>query len=389
MKKLVKTFLVIFLSLSFIHCGSDELQLTTDLIKSFRILDIGNNQNASDLFAVFTLEEPDQVQEIRLFLIASSDYASFNSQTAKNLDNGSFHIVDVANSNYQIQLPANLKDVNNNETQEDINYTLAIGLIMNGDLHMNGKVAQITLTNSTSINFIQTLNVLDISNEQNASDMFASFTIDYPNLVQEIRLLIIPSEDYASFDPANIQALNNNNFHPVAVGNSDYQTQLPANLNDVNNNAIQENVDYTFVVALKLNGDFFLNTAISQITLEDKHFLEGRYTGLWNDNLYTDFAISAELTFEDGKLSGDFFYSGIFSPCCGGVNDGIITLEIEDNVILEFIYDQELDSFMGGECLGMYNGTGFVEDFNVLKISYEGNDCEGIHSGGSIVLNKV
>lgn len=267
MKKLIKTSLAILFSFSLYQCGSDELQLTTDLVQSIRIWDIGNEQNASDLFAVFTIDDPSQVQEIRLFIIPSGDYASFDAQKAKNLDNGSFHIVEVNNSDYQIQLPSNLKDINSNTIQENVEYTFAIGLMMNENLLMN------------------------------------------------------------------------------------------------------ENID--------------------QITLANKHFLEGRYTGTWNDNLYVDFGISAELKFQAGKLRGDFFYSSNFTSCCSGENDGMITLEIDENVILSYEYNQVLDSFMGGECTGLYIGNGVVEDFLRLKIDFTGDDCEGPHFGGAIVFNKI
>ena len=118
--------------------------------------------------------------------------------------------------------------------------------------------------------------------------------------------------------------------------------------------------------------------------------LEGNFTGLWNDNIYTDFPISTRLTrTPTGGYTGPFFYSqnGNFTPCCNDMDDnGSISFTIEGDSILNFRYNQKLEFFMNG-CPGLYTGKGVVNG-TTLNISFTGNDCEGEHTGGRIVLRK-
>ncbi|MCB0688332.1 MAG: hypothetical protein KDC53_17460 [Saprospiraceae bacterium] len=120
------------------------------------------------------------------------------------------------------------------------------------------------------------------------------------------------------------------------------------------------------------------------------HFLDGRYTGTWNDNRYSNFPISATLGVNGEKLKGPFYYSGSFSSCCGGSNDGQISIELgSDGITLgAFVYDQFLESFQGQNCPGTYTGSCTLNSFSTLEISFTGNDCEGDHTGGKIVLSK-
>lgn len=123
---------------------------------------------------------------------------------------------------------------------------------------------------------------------------------------------------------------------------------------------------------------------------EEEVGLGGNYVGTWNDNIYTDFPISTILTSNpSGGYTGPFFYSqnGNFTPCCNDVeNNGTISFTIEGDSILDFRYNQRLEFFMDG-CPGLYTGKGTISG-NTLNISFIGNDCEGEHTGGRIVLRK-
>ena len=123
---------------------------------------------------------------------------------------------------------------------------------------------------------------------------------------------------------------------------------------------------------------------------EEEFTLEGNYTGTWNDNIYTNFPISAILSNPSGSnYSGPFFYSqnGSFVPCCNDTeNNGTISFTISGDSILNFRYNQNLEFFMGG-CPGVYTGKGTISG-TTLNIDFSGNDCEGEHTGGKIVLRK-
>lgn len=124
---------------------------------------------------------------------------------------------------------------------------------------------------------------------------------------------------------------------------------------------------------------------------EPKEEIAGDYTGTWDDNIYTSFPISAKLT--EGRInffSGPFFYSqnGAFVPCCMDTGDnGRISFEVKEESILNFIYDQKLLFYMDG-CPGKYTGSGVINSNGWLQIDFSGDDCDGIHTGGKIVLRK-
>ena len=236
---------------------------------------------------------------------------------------------------------------------------------------------------------IKAIIILDVENNQNASDLLVNFNLDDPSMAEELRIMIIPANESGDFTAKKAKDVPAESYHSITVSGNIYQVQLPENLTDVNGDGIVENKTYSVAVGLMKGGNLFLNENFGTITLTNQHPLTGRYTGLWTDNIYLDFGISCELIFQAGKLRGDFFYSANFQPCCGGDNDGSITLDVQNGIIEEFKYNQTLDLFMGGPCPGLYTGTGVVTDAITMKIDFAGDDCEGEHTGGKIILTRI
>lgn len=236
---------------------------------------------------------------------------------------------------------------------------------------------------------IPAVRALDIDNTGNASDLLIVFALNDINGVQEIRAVLVPSSDIAAFNSGVAQSLETGSFHKINVSGKSYKVRLPAGIKDSNGADVQQNTEYTLAIVLQMNGDFFLNTNTAKIRFTDRHPLEGKYIGSWDDNLYTDFGISAELTFSQNRLSGPFYYSASFTACCGGSDDGSIAITLDGNTITLFRYVQSLDSFMGGACDGLYSGDGMVENLTSLSINFTGEDCEGAHTGGKIVLERI
>ncbi len=125
--------------------------------------------------------------------------------------------------------------------------------------------------------------------------------------------------------------------------------------------------------------------------MEMEMTIDGDYTGTWNDNIYSNFPISARLS--EGRkdfFSGPFFYSqnGSFVPCCMDANDnGKIFFEVKGDSIINFRYDQQLEFYMNG-CPGTYTGSGIINSSGRLIIDFAGDDCDGTHTGGKIILMK-
>lgn len=232
------------------------------------------------------------------------------------------------------------------------------------------------------------IRTVDIGNNQNASDLIVSFKVNNPSTIKELRAFLINPADFPDFTSTKAEELLRSSYHTITTIDADNQVVLPATLNAVDGTSIEKDVDYFIGFAVLVGDDVLLNSQIGEAKITDDHFLTGRFTGTWDDNLYSGFGISAELTLAGSFLSGPFWYSNNFTSCCGGQNDGTISLRLEDTKISSFTYNQQLVSFMGGACNGTYTGEGQIENFTDLVISFEGDDCEGPHTNGRIVLRK-
>ena len=104
--------------------------------------------------------------------------------------------------------------------------------------------------------------------------------------------------------------------------------------------------------------------------------------------MYNQIPVSAKLTFAGSILSGEFFVTGDFTPFDGPNNDGRITVEFDGNTIKDFTYNQELPTFMGG-CPGIYTGSGSLIFPFTLSMDFTGEDCEGFHTDGKLIMTKV
>ncbi len=117
--------------------------------------------------------------------------------------------------------------------------------------------------------------------------------------------------------------------------------------------------------------------------------LAGDYTGTWDSTTpsatFSGVPVSARLTAnaQETTLSGSFFITSNFVPCCGSTNDGTIRLTIDGSSITSFTY---ADAIPG--CTGNFSGTGEINsNTGALIISFTGTDCDGDHIG-ELVLTK-
>lgn len=116
--------------------------------------------------------------------------------------------------------------------------------------------------------------------------------------------------------------------------------------------------------------------------------IPGDYTGVWNSRTetasFSNVLISARIS-ETGtnQYSGPFFITPNFVSCCGGPgNDGTITFTVEEDSLLNFVYDDVIPN-----CEGTFTGKGIIHADGTLQLTIAGTDCDGTHAGG-IFLNK-
>ena len=112
---------------------------------------------------------------------------------------------------------------------------------------------------------------------------------------------------------------------------------------------------------------------------------KGEYTGTWSSTTpsitYTDYPVSITIEQErvsgnEITLSGPFFATGSNVSCCGNTDDGSVVIEIVDNTITSFSFNDRIEG-----CTGNFTGSGVVTSNGTLVIDFEGNDCDGDHVG--------
>lgn len=249
-----------------------------------------------------------------------------------------------------------------------------------GDEDSAPKVNPITL---------QSIAALDISNDISSEDIQVKVSFD--KVVDEIRIVIVPSSDKSSATDEQLLDLDSKRYMTVVSAfKTDFNFRLE-NILDINGNEIINSKEYSIGVIYSKGDVSYVSEKFADLTLTNKNPLLGNYVGLWNDNLYTDFGISFRLENEGANsLSGGFFYTSNFQSCCGGpINDGTITLTFSEETpdeIGTFVYNQDLLNFMGG-CTGLYTGSGTFQTLS-LSIDYTGDDCEGPHTSGRIKVDR-
>ncbi|MEQ9423215.1 MAG: hypothetical protein RJQ09_02265 [Cyclobacteriaceae bacterium] len=121
--------------------------------------------------------------------------------------------------------------------------------------------------------------------------------------------------------------------------------------------------------------------------------LDGIWSGTFTDNIYPSgtFPFTIDVAFVNANtLRGPFYYSGSTVSCCNSQDDGEITIEFDGDVVTKLTMNQDLPFFMGG-CPGFYRGSGIIKrinEFISMDLDFEGEDCEGIHVGGKLLLSK-
>lgn len=230
----------------------------------------------------------------------------------------------------------------------------------------------------------------DIGDSNSASDILVEFAIKNFENLTELRLVLVKLDVVSQFDLAAAQSLTADSYQTVEtiVNKGEYSIRLRSELKDFKSQSVVNGFDYAVKLMLVSENELKIAEKFDVITLSSVPYLQGKYVGTWDDNIYTSFGISADLRFASGRLSGPFYYTNNFAPCCGGPDDGKISVEIvNDNIINSFRYDQVLITFMNG-CNGTYTGIGDIKNHTNLVINFTGDDCEGPHTGGRILLKK-
>ncbi len=231
----------------------------------------------------------------------------------------------------------------------------------------------------------------DVGNEQSGNDIRIGFDLTAPELTE---FWIVVNRDESQLSIGAIKALADDQVHQASVDQNEARSiKLSSVTKDTDGAALRNNQVYTLQIYTPQNNKVTIPS--DPFTLQDAGIYDGDYVGTWSDNLYTNFGISAQLVSSGNLVRGAFFYSNNFTSCCNGSNDGGISFTIDGSQVLDFKYNQQIANFVGvsgqtfGNCPGQYFGEGTIANDILLDISYEGEDCEGPHTGGKIRLRRV
>jgi len=237
-------------------------------------------------------------------------------------------------------------------------------------------------------NTISDLHSFDAGNNQNAGDIYILVQFNSNTKATEARLIIGLDEEMAGFTNDMSGSLTPDRYQSIPINsNEPMHFYLDAGLKTISGNTFVLGQEYTVKIIMVYQDYPKLAEIESYVTLSDQYALNGSYAGTWNDNLYTDFPVSAVLSFDQiaNKLIGSFYYTPDFVACCGGSDDGKVEFTINGTTIINYVYNQDLPDFQGG-CPGTYSGTGTVNNPVTLEVDFSGDDCEGHHSFGKLEL---
>ncbi len=125
-------------------------------------------------------------------------------------------------------------------------------------------------------------------------------------------------------------------------------------------------------------------------SVKEEEFPIEKFVGHWTSELpslnkkYDEIPISAKIKKnKEGEYTGEFFFTTVFVTCCNsGINDGVINFKVSNGNVTKFIYNDKIKN-----CNGTFEGTGTFDNKELI-IDFDGNDCEGKHEKGKLVLRK-
>lgn len=231
--------------------------------------------------------------------------------------------------------------------------------------------------------------VFDVGNNSDFSDIRVDFNlvqVDLLNKTKEIRIYL--AKGGLTAEQASTMASDRYAVASLPGQDKFYFSKLINSAKDTDGDPIMNGINYNAYIFLQaMSEDEFLSEP-KPITLEDKPIYAGKYSGIWNDALFSNFKVSMIL---NNDYSGAIFYSSNFTTCCpkGGTSDAVVQFVINGTQITYFKAMQSLGDYKGGSCEGTYTAQGEVTDEITLTISnLTGTDCDGDHTPGKVVFTR-
>lgn len=240
--------------------------------------DVSDYGDGRDLRVSFTKASDEyNIGSYRAFVVKDSKANNFNLNTANSLSSNYYTQINKTGSNISQILGSGSKDTDGEYIREGISYRVFIMSVGSGNYSNSNALSYyssaITLNKTLTLNPATAVEVKDISDNNNGSDLQVKFTrsSDYSN-ISEYRILVVKNSKAGSF---NLAAANAVNDYTIETSQDGIITKtLAATAKDTDGEAIKDGTAYrVFVLAIgkgNLPGKSAISNQSDVITLTNK-----------------------------------------------------------------------------------------------------------------------
>ncbi|GAB6992232.1 copper amine oxidase N-terminal domain-containing protein [Paenibacillus pini] len=228
--------------------------------------DVADNNDGRDLQVSFTrASDESNLNQYRIMVVKASNASYFTLSTANAVS--SYNYTSVYRTGYNINqvLSSSARDVDGDLIRNGTSYRVFILSVANGntsDNVLSSYSSSITLSNNSTVGKATNVQVSDVSDKGNGSDLRVSFTraSDETN-INHYRIFVVKSGNADYFTLSNA---NSTSYYTTVTksGISSYINLLPYDARDVNGELIRNDVSYK-VFVLSVSNSSSSNNVLS------------------------------------------------------------------------------------------------------------------------------
>lgn len=253
--------------------GSSAITLSTGSMISpviTQVEDWNDYGDGRDLRISFNrISDESRISSYRIFVVKSSDYASFSLAKANTVSSRNYIQVNKTGYNIsQYALPSGARDVDGTAIRNGVGYRVFVMAVGTGSYEgsntLSSASSAITLTNGNSVSTVSNLNVSDVSDLNDGRDLRVSFNpaADEYN-ISSYRILVVKASDAGNFTLSRANNVSRSNYTEVSKTGYTQSLVLGSGARDVDGSAIRNGVSYRVFVLSVANNNYNLNNALS------------------------------------------------------------------------------------------------------------------------------
>lgn len=237
-------------------------------VSNLNASDVYDYGDGRDLYVSFTkAADESNISHYRIMVVPTTYYSSFSLSDANNVSSSNYTTVNKSgNNNYGLTLSGNARDVRGNYITDRTSYrvyVLSVGYgNYSGSNMLSSPTSTITLGKNINVQAVTNLNVADLNDYGDGSDLQVTFTkpSDETN-VNHYRIFVVPTAYYSSF---NLSQANSSSYYIAeSKGGNKSLTRTLDRARDVRGNYITEGTSYRVYVLTVANGNSSSVNALS------------------------------------------------------------------------------------------------------------------------------